>query len=535
MLLAPLLAFAPSLAIDPSRDTSPTSDERVVGVWKGDAKGDGGILPETGVPLSLWIESGEEGRLVARIFVQGFDAQEARGSFDADGGSLALSGKFGGALPFALKARVEGEALEGELSGMGISIALAARRISRDVLSEPPVPSAPVALTELDAEDWRADLRFLASYLPQVHANAFHARSAEDWRRDVSALDQRLGELDGLASALALAQLVASVGDAHTELDWRALGGFDLAPVRFESFADGLFVTEIAADQAAGLGARVVRVGTLGVDEALARVERLFSAENESWKRAKAPSLLAMPRLLHALGCLEAPDRLMVSVAPRSDAPDELVEVALEARAGGARLAAPDPELDALPLWQTRTPENYWRSALPDAHAIYFAYNRCAEDPRHPIAGFVDELLAELQASGAERLVIDLRHNAGGNSAVLSAHVARIAAPPKLAARGHLVALIGPGTFSSGVLNAIELRNAGALLVGEPTGGKPNSYGELRSFRLPHSGLAVYYSTKFFRLVDGDPPSLEPDVLVPLHSYEAFAGEDPVLERALRE
>jgi C-terminal processing protease CtpA/Prc len=84
--------------------------------------------------------------------------------------------------------------------------------------------------------------------------------------------------------------------------------------------------------------------------------------------------------------------------------------------------------------------------------------------------------------------------------------------------------------------NAQELRDgARARLIGEPTGGKPNSYGEVRIFGLPRSGLAVFHSTQYSRAVEGDPPAVEPDVLVPFTSADAFAGADPALERALAE
>ena len=39
---------------------------------------------------------------------------------------------------------------------------------------------------------------------------------------------------------------------------------------------------------------------------------------------------------------------------------------------------------------------------------------------------------------------------------------------------------------------ALSLKEkAGALLVGEPTGGKPSHFGEVKSFELPVSGLSV--------------------------------------------
>ena len=38
-----------------------------------------------------------------------------------------------------------------------------------------------------------------------------------------------------------------------------------------------------------------------------------------------------------------------------------------------------------------------------------------------------------------------------------------------------------------------------AIFIGEPTGGRPNHFGEVKSFNLPNSGLSVRYSTKYFR------------------------------------
>jgi C-terminal processing protease CtpA/Prc len=95
---------------------------------------------------------------------------------------------------------------------------------------------------------------------------------------------------------------------------------------------------------------------------------------------------------------------------------------------------------------------------------------------------------------------------------------------------GRVYAIIGRQTFSSGMLNAVQLRDAGAILVGEETGGKPNSYGEVRSLQLPNSGLSVYYSTKFIQASATTGDSLMPAILVPLSSDDFFARRDPVLD-----
>jgi C-terminal processing protease CtpA/Prc len=99
---------------------------------------------------------------------------------------------------------------------------------------------------------------------------------------------------------------------------------------------------------------------------------------------------------------------------------------------------------------------------------------------------------------------------------------------------GKLFALIGRGTFSSAYLNALKLKlEMKAILVGEPTGQRPNSYGEVKTMTLPQTKLPVQYSTKYFKTMDGDPPTLAPDIQVELSSSDYANGRDAVLERVL--
>jgi C-terminal processing protease CtpA/Prc len=83
-------------------------------------------------------------------------------------------------------------------------------------------------------------------------------------------------------------------------------------------------------------------------------------------------------------------------------------------------------------------------------------------------------------------------------------------------------------------MNAFDLKaRTRAILVGEPTGGKPNHYGQVSSFNLLTSQLRVFHSTRFFRLSAADPPTLEPDVRVEFGSRDYFEGRDLVLEAVL--
>ncbi len=85
--------------------------------------------------------------------------------------------------------------------------------------------------------------------------------------------------------------------------------------------------------------------------------------------------------------------------------------------------------------------------------------------------------------------------------------------------------LIGEGTFSSAILNAIELKTRlDATLVGRPTGGSVSHYGELESGTLPSSGLGYTWSSKYFD--NGFEGPLLPDITVALSLDDYIQGID---------
>ena len=96
--------------------------------------------------------------------------------------------------------------------------------------------------------------------------------------------------------------------------------------------------------------------------------------------------------------------------------------------------------------------------------------------------------------------------------------------------------MVGRGTFSAALMNALQLREqTKAILVGEPTGGKPNAFGEVRFLALPGTDLTVSYSTKYFKLSSLDTESFVPDHIVELSFADYKNGRDPAWEFILRD
>ena len=103
--------------------------------------------------------------------------------------------------------------------------------------------------------------------------------------------------------------------------------------------------------------------------------------------------------------------------------------------------------------------------------------------------------------------------------------------------RGRLYLLVGRATFSAAGNFAADVeRFTKALLVGEPTGGGVNQYGDATAVTLPATGWNVSIATSYVqRGAPGDRRlAVDPDIRVDLTSTDYFAKRDPALARALR-
>jgi C-terminal processing protease CtpA/Prc len=102
---------------------------------------------------------------------------------------------------------------------------------------------------------------------------------------------------------------------------------------------------------------------------------------------------------------------------------------------------------------------------------------------------------------------------------------------------GPVCVLTGPHTFSAGAEFAEAVKAFGlATIIGEPTGGQPNGFGNNFSFPLKRSGLAVEMSTTRGERASGnvaDFTPVIPDIAVRTTAADIQKFFDPVLERAV--
>ena len=373
----------------------------------------------------------------------------------------------------------------------------------------------------LPPEAWKEDLDYLVRELPAHHKNLFYRLKKEDFAAQAAKIAADLPRLSEPEIRVALVRLISSAGNAHTSIT--ALNGTPWYPVEFYQFPDGYYVVRAAAEYREAVGARLVSVGGVPAANLRTRLLTLIPLETPLMEQVRMPGLL---RSAYALG----PD----SGSQRFEKDGRQFDLKLEAVSGNGR-----PKLEgaafSLPLYLSDRSSAYWFRYLEPERALYFQYNRCEDVKLRPFVEFTKEMMAAADEHPVDTMIIDLRHNGGGNSEVMNPLLEALKARPRLTRKGHLFVFTSRETFSSAFIEEWRLKRMfHAQTAGEASAQRPNSYGDVRTFRLPNSKLEVWYCTKFFQLAHGDPDALAPDIPVELTAADYFAGRDPVMERVLR-
>lgn len=389
------------------------------------------------------------------------------------------------------------------------------------LLSAVTVLSAAFAAAPTDASAWLEDLQFLAKELPARHANAFATLPRREWEERVARLAEAIPQLAAPAIQAEFMRLVAALGDSHTSLRPPALFQTGV-PLRLVAWPDAIRVFGIAPEHAALPGAELVAIEGQPLAAITPMLARVLATDNAGSRQAQLAQWLTRPKLLQALGLAKDGEPIRYEVVTGDG---RRHTVALSPAETPANLAFDRPPQTA--VTDQRGQRWHHFELLAKEGIAYVQFNRCASDPQHDLAAFIAAVKQATTPVAPQVWVFDLQYNGGGNSALGDQLFA------SLIPRGaRVIGIIGPHTYSSALLNAMSLKSRyGATLIGRPTGGRPAHFGEVRTFTLPRSQLAVQYSTK--RFVHGDPQAdaLAPDHVVARTHADYRAGRDPLLEQ----
>lgn len=373
---------------------------------------------------------------------------------------------------------------------------------------------------------WEEDLDFLTQELPKRHKNLFFQMDRADFYSKMNELKSKISQYSDEEMKVEISKVIASVGDAHTMV---AVNRSMLYPLKLYWFADGIYVIDASKDYEDALYYKLEKINNRNVDSIIKSLKTVISHENESWYKLLAGYYMVVPEVLKGLRISTSDDIMMGFVNDKGEKFEMAIKPQLVEEINYVNNPRKD---DSQPLFLRNSHQYYWYQYLPEKNTMYFQYNVCVDMEEQTFKSFNKEMFKVIDQKKIERLVVDLRNNGGGNSTILHPFLEEIEKRDYL--KDRLFIIIGRNTFSSALMNAIELKNqTKAILIGEPTGGKPNGYGEVKILLLKNTGVTVQFSSKYFELTEGETDSLYPDIHIELSFLDYMNKKDPALEWVL--
>ena len=374
-----------------------------------------------------------------------------------------------------------------------------------------PTFAAPAAEEQAGRQE---DLELLYQTIRDRHPGPFTNTPEQEFLARIAQIEARIDTEDSMSFGLDLQSLAALIGDSHTTTNLNSI------------LSSGHMWQDY-------LGWVVHSVNGFSMDQVQEKMAPLISADNEIKLRRQLSQVFGHQEIMVYCGLLKPEEDLTLTLENGTSI--TLSPLSMQDQSGW-------PEINGLSQQrQGSAPTDYQKGtyyfSLPlDSRTYYIQYNQCMEDPELPMETFTAQVMADLEQGSYSVLLLDLRNNGGGSDGVIIPLLMELA---PLVRRGELElwGLVGEATFSSASINALEIREMGGGLAGEPTSGSVDHFGSTGSFTLPNTGVRVSMSTKFIdtgTLLEcaaglGVEP-IQPDVTVYQTLEDYLAGQDTLVD-----
>ncbi|MEN8700162.1 S41 family peptidase [Bacillus infantis] len=403
----------------------------------------------------------------------------------------------------------------------------------------------------------KKDFEFIKTKILEIHPDP--KRNIDNWDKGVREIEKQLGRpLTAGEFAHVLMRFTSKLKDAHTTVFPSAemLGKSKTFPAALEWVQEGLVVTK-SFDSSLKAGDLILKMGGHSPEELNEKLSKLISAEHEYWEKKTSLVLFHYDIFLKGLSITEK---------------DHTIKTTIER--DGKQLKAAVKLLDNNPSTSGHSKEWFNWEILQDRNIAYFNLDLCLDSISYQSA--VDAFFLETVEKGIDNIVIDLRGNDGGETAVTNSFLKHLPAStiqsvgyltkystdaanrygyrrtkgmhiiPTSKVENFQEAPIFPGkvyiasdsgTFSSAAQFAAMFQdNQLAEVIGEPSGGNPEGFGDIIILSLPYSKFDLGISHReYFRPSPENRqlPYVEPDVKIEKTRKDIISGQDGQLERIL--
>lgn len=385
--------------------------------------------------------------------------------------------------------------------------------------------------TVLSMEEVLEDLKQLEKDLLEAH----YATGRESHFELKTAIDKAYAKLKKESKGMSIhdfsimtSEITNSLKDSHTGMV-TVNQEAKLIPIRFVRVDGKFYVTEGVDIEA---GSEWIEAGGIPLTELYDFHKKIKSAENDYWLEATFYETLNYERIKSLGGELKSLDNgsLVIPLKLKVNGAERIVEVNSE-----------DPwrTMERYTDYHFSKDREYAYYTNIEADYTHFIFPTCNVTEWY--SQFLIEMFTDIKNKQIGNLIIDLRGNSGGNSDACDEVLAyiikeKVVQGPSFSVRfseqasaqrgyfrkkgymdvdlsemplapfdaslnfkGNVYVLVDNLTFSSGVYMAMMvLDNEIGTVVGTPTGGSPESYGDILIFQLKNSRLPYTISHKIF-------------------------------------
>lgn len=397
----------------------------------------------------------------------------------------------------------------------------------------------------LTSEQWIADLDYLQK---QVHDNylfLFKKIDQMTWDAEVAKLRAQIPSLASHEIKVGLSRMVSLFEYGHTQIPFSTVAEDAVLPVNLYQFKDGIFIEGIQKGNENVLGAKLLKIEGMPVEDALKAIRPVVPVENDNYFKAYGLRFLTVPAVLHAQKVIPELSKDVTVTLEKGGKVFQhtFSSIPLNELSRDYGFTTPNEtwvsarKQDTTPLYLKHLNEKlYFFEYLPSSKTLYVRQSSVFNDEKETLADFYKRLFAFIDNNDIQKLVYDVRLNGGGNNYNNKVLIKGLMARPQINKRGAFFYIIGRNTFSACQNLTNEIENyTEAILVGEPTAENKNFYGDARRVTLPNSKMNAYLSYAWWQ----DMPQWEnkdwtiPNIAVNISFEDYVTNQDPVLDAAM--
>ena len=353
---------------------------------------------------------------------------------------------------------------------------------------------------DLDIVQWEIDRK-------SVKGEQFDPK---EMRNELTELKKKIPTLTDNEIILEVIRIMRKMNDGHS---W-AMPPFEhpdfkmTLPLLFYQFNEGLYVIAGDPKYKELLGAQVIEYAGIPVEKFRDIFDPYIFRDNQNALLVKIPYLLRTPVFLKTKKLIKDASSIDMKIVDMNGK-QKMVTVKTDTTQPNIWNTLPSPATwinlpETLPgkppLYVKNMGTAHWWEFLPDKKMVYCQVNKILNAPNQSFAQFVERLFRFYDSTHAEKLVLDMRWNNGGNTALVMPLIDSIIRRPDLNKRGNLYVIIGRRTYSAAQNTSTYLeRFTNPIFVGEPTGSSPNFVGEEEPLILPYSKMPINVSDLFWQ------------------------------------